>query len=138
MVGCCVTFVERQGREWGTGLRTTFVGQSGMIKNTFFWTDNWVGGVPLRTKFHRLFDLAVHRECLVADMAVLGCEEGRGGWVWRRGLLAWEKKCVRECSVLLHNVVLQDHVNDSGSGCRICVIGCLNHLWVNIIFHFNL
>ena len=75
-------------------------------KNTFFWTDNWVGGVPLRTKFRRLFYLVVHQKCSVADMAVLGLEEGGSGWVWQRGLLAWEEECVRECSILLHNVVL--------------------------------
>lgn len=81
--------------------------------NTFFWTDNWVDGVPLRTKFRRLFDLAVHREYYVADMVVLGWEYGGGAWVWKRGLLAWEEECVRECSSLLHNVTLQEHVSDS-------------------------
>ena len=25
--------------------------------NTLFWHDNWVGGIPLRLKFPRLFDL---------------------------------------------------------------------------------
>jgi len=44
--------------------------------NTFFWTDNLVGGVPLLTKFRRVFDLVVHRECSVANMAVLGWEYG--------------------------------------------------------------
>jgi len=34
-------------------------------------------------------------------------------WVWRRRLLAWEEESVRECSVLLHNIVLQDEVNDT-------------------------
>lgn len=85
----------------------------GDAKNTFFWTNNWVGGVPLRNKFHQLFYLVVHRECSVADMTVLSWEEGGSGWVWRRGLLSWEEEFMREFCVLLHNVVLQDHVNDS-------------------------
>jgi len=29
-----------------------------------------------------------------------------------RRLLAWEEECVRECSVLLDNVVLQDVITD--------------------------
>jgi hypothetical protein len=35
-----------------------------------------------------------------------------GAWVWRRRLFAWEEECVRECSVLLHDIVLQDHLSD--------------------------
>ena len=33
--------------------------------------------------------------------------------MWRRRLLAWEEESVRECSVLLHNIVWQDTVYDS-------------------------
>jgi hypothetical protein len=56
--------------------------------NTFFWTDNWLGGVPLKLQFSRLYDLSVHKECTVEDMARAGWEEGGLGWVWRRRLLA--------------------------------------------------
>jgi len=31
---------------------------------------------------------------------------------WRRRLLAWEEDSVRECSVLLNNIILQDHIQD--------------------------
>jgi len=34
-------------------------------------------------------------------------------WVWRRRLLAWEEESVRECSILLHNIVLQNNVHDT-------------------------
>jgi hypothetical protein len=43
--------------------------------NTFFWTDNWLGGAPLRLQFSCLFELSLHKECLVEDMARLGWEE---------------------------------------------------------------
>jgi len=33
--------------------------------------------------------------------------------VWRRCLLAWEEESVRECSLLLHNIALQEFVTDS-------------------------
>jgi len=38
--------------------------------------------------------------------------DGRA-WVWRRRLFAWEEESVRECVVLLSNIVLQDTVQDS-------------------------
>jgi len=44
--------------------------------STFFWKDNWVGGVPLRDRFRRLFDLALQREVSVEEMVRLGWEEG--------------------------------------------------------------
>jgi hypothetical protein len=80
--------------------------------NTLFWYDNWVGETPLCTKFPRLFDLAVNKECSVGEMARLGWAEGGRAWVWRRRLLAWEEDSVRECTLLLHNVVLQVNVLD--------------------------
>jgi len=57
-------------------------------RNTFFWTDNWLGGVPLRLQFSRLFELSVRKDCTVEDMARLGWEEDGNGWIWRRRLLA--------------------------------------------------
>jgi len=71
------------------------------------------GEMPLNLKFSRLFDLAVFKECLVEEMSTLGWTEGGGAWVWRCRLLAWEEESVRECSFLLHNIVLQDTVSDN-------------------------
>ena len=82
-------------------------------RNTLFWYDCWVGEMPLNLKFPRLFDLAVFKECLVEEMSTLGWTEGGGAWVWRRRLLVWEEESVRECSFLLHNIVLQDTVSDN-------------------------
>jgi len=45
-------------------------------------------------------------------MASLVWEKGGGAWVWRHGLLAWEEERLRECLSLLHNIVLQDLLND--------------------------
>jgi hypothetical protein len=41
-----------------------------------------------------------------------GWQDGGGTWMWRRHLLAWEEECVRECSVFLDNVVLQDDITN--------------------------
>lgn len=68
-------------------------------------------GFPLGEKIPRLFDLATNRWMTVEEMWRRGWEEGGGAWEWRRRLFAWEE-CVRECSTLLHNIVLQDNIVD--------------------------
>ena len=60
--------------------------------------------------FPRLYDLAENKGVLVGEMArrewvVIGY-----AWEWWRRLLAWEEESVTECSSLLCNIVLQDHV----------------------------
>jgi len=82
-------------------------------KGTLFWYDNWIGDIPLRLKFPRLFDLAMFKEVTVEEMWRQGWEDGGLAWVWRRRLLAWEEEGVRECSVLLHNIFLQDTIHDT-------------------------
>jgi len=82
-------------------------------KETLFWFDNWVGGLPLRLKFPRLFDLAVNKVRTVEEMSRLGWEVGGGAWEWRRQLLAWEEESVGECSAMLLNVALQETSTDT-------------------------
>ena len=79
---------------------------------TYFWTVNWVGGVPLQVRFPCLFYLSGDRWATVEEMARQGWEVRGGAWVWRRCLFAWEEECLRECYVLLHDFVLQDHLLD--------------------------
>jgi hypothetical protein len=76
--------------------------------DTYFWLDNWVGGVPLRVRFPRLFDLALNKGVTVREMASRGWEVGGGTWEWRRRLLACEEDSITEFSSLLSNVVLQE------------------------------
>jgi hypothetical protein len=49
----------------------------------------------------------------VEDMESLGWEEGGNAWRWRRRLLAWEEESLRECVVLLNNIILQVNRSDS-------------------------
>lgn len=63
-------------------------------RSTFFWHDIWVGDIPLKLKYPRLFDLSVDKECSVEGMRrSLGAVDG---WerLWRRRLLAWEEEGV--------------------------------------------
>ncbi|MCI30206.1 receptor-like kinase, partial [Trifolium medium] len=57
---------------------------------TFFWTDPWLGGVPLRVLFSRPFELSNDQTSTIAAMCELGWEEGGAAWQWRRPLRAWE------------------------------------------------
>jgi hypothetical protein len=80
--------------------------------STFFWYDRWLGDVPLRMRFSRLFDLSNNKLCTVADMFHLGWEDGGEAWSWRRRLWAWEEELVGECRSLLKDIVLQANVSD--------------------------
>jgi len=79
---------------------------------TYFWSNCWVGAVPLRERFRRLFDLSVYKYKMVADMCLLGWGEGGDAWGWRRRLLAWEEDLMKECISLLSNVTLQETTSD--------------------------
>jgi len=80
--------------------------------STYFCLDNWVGDTPLCVRFPRLYDLAENKGVMVREMDRRGWVVGGDAWEWRRCLLAWEEESVTECSSLLCNIVLQDHVLD--------------------------
>jgi len=93
---------EEVGRWFDENIRTV-VGDGW---NTLFWYDNWIGDIPLRFKFPRLFDLTVDKECNMEEMRRLSWGGDGRAWVWRRHLFAWKEESVRECVVLLSNIVL--------------------------------
>jgi hypothetical protein len=65
--------------------------------NTFFWFDRWVGDVPLRMRFPRLFNLSTNKLSMVEEIYALGWEDGGQVWRWRRRLWVWEEDMVVEC-----------------------------------------
>ncbi|MCI05300.1 C-terminal binding protein, partial [Trifolium medium] len=68
----------RKGSSWGDlggGWFGEYVSKKvGDGVDTFFWTDPWLGGIPLCERFGRLFDLAVNKSSMVAEMYALGWE----------------------------------------------------------------
>jgi len=48
--------------------------------------------VPLGDMYHRLFDLYVNKQVTVAEMFVLGWNEGGEALRWRRRLWVWEEE----------------------------------------------
>lgn len=71
-----------------------------------------MGGVPLRIRFPRLFELDEKKWATVEDMERRMWEVGGDAWSWRRRLHAWKEESVTECSILLHDVVLHANVHD--------------------------
>lgn len=41
-------------------------------RDTFFWTDPWLGGIALSVRYQRLYDLSVHKNQTVAEMFAKG------------------------------------------------------------------
>ena len=80
--------------------------------HTLFWLDRWLGDMPLRASYPRLYDLSDNKVSTVAHMYALGWGEGGEAWKWRRRLWAWEEELVAECRTLLLTVSLQDDSND--------------------------
>ncbi|RHN40606.1 hypothetical protein MtrunA17_Chr8g0356521 [Medicago truncatula] len=74
--------------------------------------DPWLDCVSLDVRYTRLFDLAVNKFVIVAEMFSLYWEVNGEAWKWGRRLFAWDEGFVRECMAQLLLVVLQVGVTD--------------------------
>ncbi|GAU51224.1 hypothetical protein TSUD_412300 [Trifolium subterraneum] len=72
--------------------------------STSFWFDPWLGEVPLKVQFPRLFQVSINQESQVGSF---GKWDG-GVWVWefrwRRRLFVWEQELLHGLLVLLDSV----------------------------------
>jgi len=75
--------------EWFQGNVSLLVGDG---KNTLFWSNVWVSGLPFRDRFHRLFELLLLKGESVFGMHLLGWGNDGGAWRWRRRLFAWRRR----------------------------------------------
>jgi len=67
----------------------------GSWSNTFFWTNPWLGGLPLCVRLRRPFHLAENKSISVAEMCGLGWEESGAPWKRRCRAWAWEEEVLR-------------------------------------------
>lgn len=88
-------------------LKNSIVRKVGDGRNTLFWEDPWLDGVPLAVSFSRLFELTERKLVTVEEMFYLGWGREGAAWQWRRRLFAWEEELVVECVALLSPIVLQ-------------------------------
>jgi len=79
-------------------------------KNTYFWSDVWVGEVSFKERFSRLFELTVSKWVSVFDMFHLGWGENGEAWQWR--LFVWGEEQLGELCLLLQTVILQVDKDD--------------------------
>jgi len=55
-------------------------------ENTSFWSDPWLDGVVLRSRFWCMFELSVDPNVFVADMRRSGWKVDEVGWRWKSRL----------------------------------------------------
>ncbi|GAU22859.1 hypothetical protein TSUD_282260 [Trifolium subterraneum] len=84
----------------------------GSGEENFFWSDAWIGGVPLSVRYRRLFYLSLNRLSTVVVMSDLGWGAGGAACVWRLQLWVWEEEMLEECRTLLSDILLQPNVVD--------------------------
>ncbi|GAU48395.1 hypothetical protein TSUD_405400 [Trifolium subterraneum] len=114
-----LSFFKALSGAWWTGsyiveeVQHRFVRRVGDGDDTFFWSNPWLGGVPLCVRYRHLLDLATNQSISVAEMCALGWEEGGAGWQWRRHLWVWAEKLLAECRGLLLDIALQTNISDS-------------------------
>ena len=76
-----------------------------------------MGEIPLKIKFPRLYELAVNKECSVAEVRRVICAVGGGERVWRRRLIAWEEESERECLFYFTTLFCRKMFITFGIGC---------------------
>jgi hypothetical protein len=103
----------------GTNLNNNWFLQSAIKKlgngnQTSFWRDTWVGGVPLRDLFPRLFSITTHKEVSVAGARRF--DDGIGSWeiLWRRRFFVWEQELFNELLDLINPISLLEEVDSWG------------------------
>jgi hypothetical protein len=79
---------------------------------TSFWTEKWVGDLPLCVRFPRLFSISMHKEATVADVWNQSIAPDSWRLNWRRRLFEWEKELVNELMLLINPVVFRMEEED--------------------------
>ncbi|KAL8536827.1 hypothetical protein ACS0TY_012122 [Phlomoides rotata] len=68
----------------GSELRDEFVRVVGNEESASFWADLWVGDVPLKSKFPRIFNFSLQKNDQISDMGRWVGGEWIWEWKWRR------------------------------------------------------
>ena len=81
-------------------------------KRLWFWKHIWCGEVALSNVFPNLFNMAIHKEAMVAD--VWDFSRAEGGWspVFVRDFNAWEMEEVERLLQLLHRRKFMSYQED--------------------------
>ncbi|CAJ2635808.1 unnamed protein product [Trifolium pratense] len=82
--------------------------------NTSFWHDKWIGVIPLKNVYPRLFSVSVDKDSSVAESGRLDLDGDRWiwHWCWRRQLFNWEEALADELKDTLDGVGPTKEGND--------------------------
>ncbi|KAE8655648.1 hypothetical protein F3Y22_tig00117021pilonHSYRG00103 [Hibiscus syriacus] len=108
---------------FGVCIRSNLRWKTGNGHSVVFWNDAWLGEVPLKDLFPRLYTLSTNKEGKVVEFR----ESHAAGWVWdiqfRRNLVDWEVDQWLHLISLLNNTSLSHDEEDgwiwfgNGEGC---------------------
>ncbi|KAE8682317.1 Polynucleotide adenylyltransferase family protein isoform 4 [Hibiscus syriacus] len=108
---------------FGVCIRSNLRWKTGNGHYVAFWNDAWLGEVPLKDLFPRLYTLSMNKEGKVVEFR----ESNAAGWVWdiqfRRNLVDWEVDQWLHLISLLNNSSLSHDEEDcwiwlgNGEGC---------------------
>jgi hypothetical protein len=73
---------------------------------TELWNDAWLGTVPLKDRFPRLFSISTLKEAKVAEAGVWVNNSWCWSLTWRRNFFVWEEEILAELMALLHGAFL--------------------------------
>jgi hypothetical protein len=78
---------------------------------TNFWVDRWIGEIPLKDRFPRLFSISRQKEATVAEIWDPGSADFKWRLLWRRRLFVWEENVVEELKGVLNEAIVSAEVD---------------------------
>jgi hypothetical protein len=84
----------------------TTVKRLGDGNTTELWKDTWLGSVPLKDRFSRLFSISTLKEAKVAEAGTWVNNSWCWSLSWRRNFFVWEEELYNEFLALLQGVSL--------------------------------
>ncbi|GKV49842.1 hypothetical protein SLEP1_g56569 [Rubroshorea leprosula] len=75
--------------------------------DTLFWHNIWVGEIPFKEKYNRLFRISLDQEAVIVDMGSWNQGKWEWEWRWRRNLFVWENELLQELINELQGISLK-------------------------------
>jgi hypothetical protein len=79
----------------------------GNSTHTSFWDDIWVGNLPLKDRFPRLFSISTQKEATVAELYANN-ESGHLIFMLQRRFFVWEEELLHQLRDLINPVTLSE------------------------------
>ena len=77
-----------------------------------FWVDQWVGEIPLKERFPRLFSVSSQKQNYITDTGIWDGGVWNWRFEWRRRLFSWEEHMVGDLLLAITQHSLIERVED--------------------------